>query len=145
MYKDTITLFNRKPGNAKTGDSWHPTVIKNVNLNIDRAAIMAKYGQESKDGASLFVRYKQDGKKKRIAGKEWVPPKQWNGDPGTMTFSTEGDFFWLGEWTGGITNDSDYNSESFYGYMNRTRDYVFAISAVGGPYSVIPKFEIMGK
>ena len=42
--------------------------------------------------------------------------------------------------------DSDYFSDKdFYTYMNRTHDYVFAVSSVGGPYSVIPHFEIMGK
>jgi hypothetical protein len=29
--------------------------------------------------------------------------------------------------------------------MNKNYDFVFAISSVGGPYSVIPHFEILGK
>ena len=59
MYKDTITLFNRKEGNE--GDTWYPTVLRNVNLNMDRAAILAKYGAESADSAVLHIRYKQVG------------------------------------------------------------------------------------
>lgn len=145
MYQDTITLFNRKPGTAATGDTWYPTVIKNVNLNIDRAAILAKYGPEAQDGAVLFVRYRKDNGDIMIADKPWMPPKEWDGTTDSLTFSTAGDFFWWGEWDGGIVSDADYGPDGFYGWMNRTRDFVFVVSAVGGPYTVIPKFEIMGK
>lgn len=150
MYKDTITLFNRKEGDE--GDTWYPTIIHNVHLNMDRAAIMAKYGAESADSAVLHVRYKQDGENKLVAGKPWQPPKVWESllDPtGAITFTTgtRFDFFWLGDWGNEEpVHDSEYFSDTdFYTYMNRTHDYVFAVSSVGGPYSVIPHFEIMGK
>lgn len=146
MYRDTITLFNRKPGERGQGDTWYPTVIKNVNLNIDRASIVAQYGAESQDNAVLHIRYQQDGENILVAGKPWMPPKSWDRTEDSITFEsgTNFDFFWLGEWTGGIVTDSDYLDEGFYGYMNRTHDYVFAITAVA-MYSVIPHFEIMGK
>lgn len=150
MYNDTVTLFNRKEGD--TGDTWYPTVIRNVHLNMDRAALMAKYGAEAADSAVLNIRYIRDGGNKMVAGKRWLPPKEWERQPEhseTVTFTSGDrfDFFWLGEWEGdGPVHDADFFSDSdFYTYMNRTHDYVFAVSSVGGPYSVIPHFEIMGK
>ncbi len=146
MYQDTITLFNRKPGERGQGDIWYPTVIKCVNLNIDRAAILAKYGAESQDNAVLYIRYQKPADKILIAGKPWMPPKAWDRTEKTVTFASgnDFDFFWKGEWTGGIVNDSDYQDEGFYNYMNRTHDYVFAVSSVA-IYSMIPHFEIMGR
>ena len=150
MYNDTITLFNRKEGRA--GDTWYPTVIKNVHVNTDKSAILAKYGPEAQDKASLHVRYKQDGEKKMVGEKEWLPPKRWENllDYSKAITFTDGnrfDFFWLGDWGNeNPVEDVDYASDQdFYTYMNKTRDFVFAISSVGGPYGVIPHFEIMGK
>lgn len=146
MHKDTITLFNRKPGERGQGDTWYPTVIKGVNLNIDRAAILAKYGAESQDNAMLSVPYKRDGETILVAGKPWMPPKAWDRTVDSITFASgnDFDFFWQGEWDGGIVTDADYQDEGFYNYMNRTHDFVFAVSSAA-MYSVIPHFEIMGK
>ena len=108
MYKNTVTVFNRKPGDREKGATWYPTIIKNCNLNVDRAAILA------------------------------------NED--SITFSPTGDFFWNGEWDGGIVADSDerWTDEGFYAYMNRTKDNVFTISSVSR-HSVIPLIEVWGK
>lgn len=143
MYQDTITLFNRKktPGQ---GDTWYPTIIKNVNLNIDRAAITAKYGAEAQDNAALYIRYQNDGGNILVAEKPWMPPKAWDKTVDSLTFNPDGDFFWKGEWDGGIVTDADYSPDGFYSYMNRNYDYVFSVSSVAR-YSVIPHFEIMGK
>lgn len=148
MYQDTITLFNRVPG-GNAGDSFYPTVIKSVNLNIDRAAILAKYGPESKDSAVLHIRYRNKNGKIVIdcnskTGKTWMSPKAWDRNAKTITFNPDGDFFVQGEWDGGIVSDADYGPDGFYSHMNRTHDYVFAVSSVA-MYSVIPHFEIMGK
>lgn len=150
MYQDTITLFNRKRGSSTTGDTWYPTVIRGVNLNIDRAAILEKYGAESKDNASLHIRYTRKNGEIRIVcdeetEKPWMSPKEWDKTIDSITFNPDGDFFWKGEWTEGIVSDKDYSPDGFYGFMNREHDYVFTISSVGGPYSIIPHFEIMGK
>lgn len=150
MYKDVVTLFNRKEGSE--GDTWYPTILRNVQLNMDRAAILAKYGAQSADSAVLNVRYKMDGEEIIVAGKHWLPPKQWesqldHSDSVTFTSGDRFDFFWLGDWgSEGPVHDADFFSDiDFYTYMNRTHDYVFAVSSVGGPYSVIPHFEILGK
>lgn len=152
MYKDTITLFNRHEG--EEGDTWYPSILHNVDLNTDRAAILSKYGAESADGAILHIRYEQYPGRKIVGNKTWKPPKEWEADPDkakTLTF-TPGDrfdFFWLGDWGNEEpVYDSSYSGTSstgFYNFMNKNHDFVFAITSVGGPYSVIPHFEILGK
>lgn len=168
MYNDTITLFNRYE--SRLGGTWYPTVLPGVHLNMDKAAIVAKYGAQTQDSAALNIRYSIEelkpgepqvkqipwlaGKKLVIGRKIWLPPDEWDAQvndllPSCVTFEAGNafDFFWFGEWKGEkVISDSDYETdEGFYGYMNRVNDYVFAISSVGGPYSVIPHFEIMGK
>ena len=143
MYADTITLFNKKPGSRGQADVWYPTIVENVDLNIDRAAILAKYGPESQDSAVLHIRYKTDSRGVVVADKPWLPPKEWDGTEDAVTFA-QGDFFFKGKWEGGIVTDEDYPDAGFYGYMNKNNDYVFLISSVA-KYSVIPHFEIMGK
>ena len=150
MYNDTVTLFNRKEGGE--GDTWFPTVLRNVHLNMDKAAILAKYGPNAADAAVLNIRYTKDGEKKMVAHKRWLPPKEWekqldHGQAVTFTPGDRFDFFWVGDWgSEELVRDADYFSDTdFYTYMNRTHDYVFAVSSVGGPYSAIPHFEILGK
>lgn len=63
---------------------------------------------------------------------------------GTSQFHSNDDFFIAGEWEAGAVNDADY-PDGFYQYLNAERDYCFKISSVGGPYSLIPHFEILGK
>ena len=146
MYQETITLFNRKDGDYSTGDVWYPTVIRNVNLNIDRMAILAKYGADSQDNAALNIKYRKQGNDIFVAGKPYMQPQAWDKTEDSSTFAsgTKFDFFWLGEWTGGSAAESDYGDEGFYGFMNRTNDNVFAVSSVA-MYTVIPHFEIMGR
>lgn len=150
MYTDTITLFNRKE--SRMGDTWYPSILRNVHVNIDKAAILAKYGAEAQDSAVLNIRYIADCENKMVGEKPWMPPRQWEALPLpekalTFTDGTRFDFFWLGEWEDEEPlYDADYASDGdFYSFMNRTHDYVFAITSVAGPYSVIPHFEILGK
>ncbi len=135
MYNDTVTLFNR------TSDGrWIPTVLKGVNLNMDRASIVARYGEKSSDNAVLNVPYSGDY---MIAGKQWKPPKQWTEDSITFRSGNDFDFFWLGEWDGGTVSDTDYKG-GFYQWMNKNHDYVFAVSTVAR-FTVIPHFEVVGQ
>lgn len=136
MHNDTVTLFNR------TSDGrWLPTVLTGVNLNMDRASIVARYGEQAKDSAVLNIPYTGD---KIIAGKPWKPPKEWDGaDSITFRSGNEFDFFWLGEWTGGEVADSDYKG-GFYQHMNKTHDYVFAVSSVAW-FTTILHFEVVGR
>ena len=151
MYSDKITLFNHYK--SRLGDMWYPTVIDGVNLLIDKAAIMAKYGAESKDNAILNIHYQTVNGQILIDGKPYLPPKEWERQtndklPESITFASgkDFDFFMLGDY--GSTapiQDSQYDVDNgFYNYMNDNYDYVFAITSVGGPYTTIPTFQIMG-
>lgn len=155
IYSKTITIFNYYES-ATTGDAyWYPHVLSNVDLNTDRGAIIKKYGPDAADNAQLHILYgiNQSGQKV-IADKDsnaipWLLPKEWQKQTNdllseTLTFSPESDFFWEGEWDKGIVNDDDYRG-GFYQYMNQSKDNVFKITSVGGPYSLIPHFEILGK
>lgn len=148
MYTDTVTVFNRYK--SRLGDMWYPTVISGVNVNIDKAAIIAKYGTESKDNAVLNVPYHYLGGAKMIGEKPYLPPKEWDKQtndllPESITFASgaDFDFFVLGEYpiTSPISDDDFL--DGFYNQVNTECDYVFAITSVA-QYSVIPHFEIMG-
>lgn len=152
LYEHTVTLFNRYKSKV-TGDMWYPTVLRNVHINVDKSAIIAKYGAESQDNAVLNVHYQTVEGVKTISGKPWKPPKEWAAQtndllPGSLTFAdgNDFDFFWWGEWPDEKPiSDDAYGIDGFYDYMNRRNDYVFAITSVGGPYTVLPTFVIMGK
>lgn len=148
MYCGTITLFNHYK--SRLGDMWYPTVIHGVNIQIDKAAIIAKYGAESKDNAILNVRYHIVDSNAMVGNKPYFPPKEWERQTNdklseTITFTSgvDFDFFMLGEYpTTNPIADDDY-TDGFYNYVNDEYDFVFAITSVA-QYSAIPHFEIMG-
>ena len=144
MYTDVITLFNRIHGARGGPDAWMPTVIMGVNINIDRAAILSKYGAQCLDKTVVNIHYEMQGGQIIVAGKRFQTAKEWSQTADTLTFTPAKDFLWAGEWDGGVVSDADYGTEGFYGYMNRTKDNVFLISSVAR-YSAIPHFEVMGK
>ena len=148
MFSDVVTVFNHYK--SRLGDMWYPTVIRNANLLIDKAAIVAKYGAESKDAAMLSIHYHKEDGQIMIDGKPYLPPKEWErqtndklADSLTFTSGTDFDFFMLGEYpTTEPIADDDY-VDGFYNHVNDEYDYVFAITSVA-KYTAIPHFEIMG-
>ena len=148
MYSDTITLFNRK--RQKSGDTWYATVLRGVDLNADKAAVVEKYGATSKDAALLHVKFAIQEGGIAVGGKPYYQPKAWQAleNPAEAITFTDGesfDFFWDGEWDGETEiSDDAYGIDGLYDYMNRARDGVYAISSAAR-YSVIPHFEIVGK
>lgn len=156
MYDSTVTIFCYYE--SSTAAVWYPHILSGVHLETDRGQILKKYGPNSTDKAELHIAYiEKDGQKviTDAAGKDliWLPPKSWAKQVNdelddSITFNPDADFFWKGDWSGeSIINDEDYSGrlgEGFYAYMNRTYDYVFKISSSGGPYTVIPHFEILG-
>lgn len=141
MYKDTVTLFNR------AGTKWKVHKLTNVDLNADRAAILATYGETSSDNAKLHIKDSNG----TVNGLTYVEPMSYTGANGTITFRSgeNFDFFMLGEYNtaqGQAITEVDDTAyvDGFYNYLNSVRDYVFAISSVAR-YSVIPHFEIMGR
>ena len=148
MFNDTVTIFNRQ--SSRSGSIWYPTVLHNVNLNIDKSAIIAKYGANSNDAAILNVHFQKDGPDIYVDGKIWKPPVEWTNSidkASVVTFASgqQFDFFWFGEWPDTNPVDDSDCGDNFYQYMKDNYDFVFAITAVGGPYTVIPHFEIMGR
>lgn len=150
MYSDTITLFNHYK--SRLGDMWYPTVIRGANLNMDKAAIVAKYGAESNDKAILNIHYQTVNGQIMIDGKPYLPPKEWENQTNdklaeSITFASgmDSDFFMSGEYESTAPiSDSDFDIENgFYNYINDKYDYVFAITSVA-QYSVIPHLEIVG-
>ena len=144
MYTDTVTIFNKHK--TSQGTTWYPTVLHNVDLNTDKGANVAKTGLESADIAKLHVRYGKADDVITIAGKPYKRPKEWvaQTDPAsTITFSNS-DLFMRGEYSETPINDADY-TKGFKDYINKTYDDVYLISTVGGPYKLIPHFEIGGK
>ena len=152
MFTDTITVFNYYKDSLKNV-TWYPTVIHGVNLLIDKAAIVAKYGAESKDNALLNIHYQTVDGQIMVDGKPYLPPKEWErqtndklADSITFAGGTDFDFFMLGEYptTEPILDDYDNYRNGFFEEMKKQYDYVFAITSVA-KYTVIPHFEITGK
>lgn len=163
MYQAIVTVFNfyKSPSAAL----WFPHVLTGVDIVTDKGQMLRQYGPDSTDAAELHIAYTEQDEKKVIINSltgepalntlgeplSWLPPKEWAKQVNdmlddTITFKPN-DFFWMGEWKDGPVNDDDYIAAryaSFYDYMNRNFDYVFNITSVGGPYTVIPHFEIRG-
>ena len=152
MYDATVTVFNRYESDL--GVMWYPSVFRNVNLLVDKASIVSRYGAESKDSAVLNVKVVlSDNSIPGTNGKIWLPPKEWSAQLNDeinkyITFSSGQafDFFFLGEWDENTpVQDGDYGIRGFYDHMVNKYDYVFAITSVSGPFKTIPHFEITGR
>ncbi len=150
MYTDTVTIFN-KHGDSKVGITWYPTVLHNVDLITDKGANVAKTGLESADTAKLHIRYTLTDGAITIAGKTYKHPKEWAAQSAaeiaeTLTFQSATDFFFRGEYPETPINHSDpAYKNGFQDYFSKTYDDVYLINTVGGPYKLIPHFEIGGK
>lgn len=147
MYKDTVTVFNRY-GSRVNGDTWYAHCLYNTDVNIDRAAIIAKYGENAAESAKLHIMIDGDG---TIQGLRFLDPVEWNSLTNdelssAITFQNgqNFDFFYVGEWDGpDVIRDDDY-ADGFYDFMNRNHSKVYAVTTVG-IYSIIPHVEILGK
>ena len=151
MYQNTVTIFNRYESQGQY--IWYPHVIKNADLVIDKGANIVKTGLESADSAKLHIKYHILDGKKMVGRSLWLPSKEWDNQTNdkllaSITFTEGQDFFWEGEYSENAVNDVDYQTlkyNGFYDYMNQRYDNVFLITTVGGPYTLIPHFEIGGK
>lgn len=164
MYQATVTVFNFYK--SASAELWFPHVLTGVDIVTDKGQMLRQYGPDSTDAAELHIAYtEQDGKKIIVNGLTgepmlntlgeplpWLLPKEWARQVNdmlddTITFDSREDFFWQGAWEGGPVNDADYQDRrggGFREYMTNNYDYVFKITSVGGPYTVIPHFEIRG-
>lgn len=149
MYSETVTIFNKLK--TAQGTTWYPTVLHNVDLITDKGANIKKTGLESADTANLHIRYTFVDGAITVAGKAYKRPKEWatqseTGFTASLTFTASVDFFIRGEYPETPVNDANpAYKNGFYDYINKTRDDVYLINTVGGPYKLIPHFEIGGK
>ena len=148
MYSNTVTVFNLHKD--KSGDTWYPTVISNVDLVVDRGANIEKTGSDSADSSKLHIRYQNIVGKVMIEGKEYLAEKAWSAQDtsdktNTITFSEGKDFFIRGDYSEEPISDNDYGIDGFYTHMKNTNDDCYLITTVGGPYTLIRHFEIGGK
>lgn len=157
MYNDHVTVFNFYESPTTGEITWYPHVLQMCDLITDRGAIIKKYGQDSTDTAQLHIRLYDEVDAGDIcvltSGGSYLPylsPKEWKKQTNdklaeSITFSDK-DFFIKGIWIGrdSTVSDEDYRG-GFYQHVNNINDNVFKISSVGGPYTVIPHFEILGK
>lgn len=150
MYDKVVTIFNKYTD--QTGEiHWYPHVLSGVDLVVDKAANVAKTGLDSADAANLHVKYYISDGRKMVGAFPYLPPKEWEQQPNdelpkSITFDS-GDFFLEGEYDETPILDSNYANRvggGFYDYINKRRDNVFLITNVGGPYTLIPHFEIGG-
>lgn len=149
MYIDVVTIFNRYQDSL--GDiTWYPTVIKNVNLQVDKAAMIAKYGEQSNDTAALGIKYVVKGEGIFIEDKSYCFPKEWNVKESdelneyiTFKSGNDFDFFIEGEFDDSERIIDDDYPDGFFNAMKKEYDNVFAITSVA-KYTTIPHFEIMG-
>lgn len=148
MYTDKITLFNFY--RSSLGDIWYPHLIENCNLLIDKSAIVAKYGAESKDNAILNIRYCFADGIIMIGDKPYFSPKEWErqtndklADSITFESGENFSFFMLGEYPE-LTPIKDEDYDGFFEYVSENYDFVFVVTS-SAMYKVIPHFEITGK
>lgn len=151
MYDKTITIFNYFE--SKGGAAWYPHIIPDVDLSTDIGSILKKYGPGSTDRVELHIAYAERSGQKVIVDNDgaelpWMPPKEWSEQIesellNSITFGPD-DFFMAGVWEDGLINEDDY-PDGFYNFVNSQYDFVYKVSSIGGPYALIPHFEILGK
>lgn len=144
MYKDTVTLFNRIVSVETV--TWHASVLQNVDLNADKSAILAQYGDSCQDAAKLHVSYTGDGLVGTLRHYESKAYQALTDKTGALTFQSgsDFDFFVVGDVAPQTDVSDDDYTDGFYNYCNRVYDGCYAITSVA-KYSVIPHFEIMAR
>lgn len=150
MYSESITLFNHY--SDRLGETWYPHVLKNVDLIVDRASIVAKYGNESSSSAKLHVKY-EDGEGIHINGVPYLGLVEWKKltteeRAEYITFNTDTeapDFFVLGEVEADkIIFDSAESMTTLLQRMAKEQE-VYILTTASAPYKVIKHFEILAR
>ena len=143
MFEDVVTVFNRWE------DLWYPTVLKSVEVQVERAAEPARYGGKRADRVTVLIPYVPMEGAAVLGGKTYLPPKSWQQEEERSRYVTFAvgerfDFFLLGTWEGTEPiRDQDW-PEGFYGRIDRERDGVYAIASAAR-FGTLPHFEIVGR
>lgn len=129
---------------------WYPHILKNVNLVIDKAGLLARYGAECKDNAKLSIKYRPDNGMTLVGNIVYLPPKEWSKQTNlaeAITFNMDPnyfDFFVVGVVDSlDPVKDEDY-PDGFFEHKKKDEDFCFAITSVS-KFDMIPHFEILAK
>lgn len=151
MYSETITLFNKH--SDRFGDMWYPHLLHNVDLIVDRASVIAKYGAETSSNAKLHIKYTDSNNNVEINGIPYMESKEWHNLTADekmdyITFNADAnnpDFFVVGDIgiTDPVVDDVDAQ-DSLVDRLSKQMD-IYTIVSASAPYKVIKHFEIMAK
>ena len=147
LYRQTITLFNRKEVDGKT--YWYPTVLEGVHLVLDQSIIISTYGEQAQDNAMVHIMYQKSGADAIVGGKVYMTPKVFraSGDPTfniTFGYGDNFDFIMSGAYEDISPVDDTMYKHGFFNHMNKLYDEVFAITRVA-KFNLIPHFEITAR
>ena len=147
MYKDTVTVFNRRTESGKV--LWYPTVIEGAHVDKTDAAGPGRYGWTQGGRAAVLIPYFRAEGAPTVAGKLYLPPRLWRRVETPEMYVTfapgdEFDFFITGAWDGAAPVDDGQWPGGFYDGLCRERDDVYAVAAVCR-YDALPHFEVTGR
>ncbi len=142
MAGDTVTVYNR------LGDSWYPTVLRQVHARLRRGAGPAAIGTGREDELTVLVPFVPGPEGPSVGGRIYRPPKAWQAaaDPERyVTFDPgpAGTVLVLGEREDVPVGEKDW-PEGFYAHMDRSGDGAFALTAAAR-YEALPHFELTGR
>ena len=146
MYRDTVTLFCRYKDGQTGATMWHSVILPGVDLNEDRASIVAAYGEQAQDRAILHIKTLPPGCETRVGELVYKWPKEYTGEPGTFSLKSGNDFDFFIAGCHGTCEDTAENDylDGFFDHMNATHDRVYKVSNAA-VFSVIPHIEVTGR
>lgn len=139
---DTVTLFNREYDVDMETETWLPTVLNNVNLQISKGANIEKNGLSDADSVRLFLDESSTSKK-------FLMPKEW-GNLGALNKAnyytaasdeSHPDFFVKGD----LSELNIAGIDNLYEYMLKNYDDVYRVTTVDRYEKVMAHMEIGGK
>lgn len=68
----TITIYNRKPGNKNTFDTWHRTVIRDVHMSVDHKASVGDSGLNSAEVYKIRIPTDVENADQYLSPEEYV-------------------------------------------------------------------------
>lgn len=144
----TVTVFNRYDA-SPTDTRYYATVIKDVKLQVDKAAAVSTSGLKDADSMWCSIPYANMDSHIEINGIPHLSPKEWAAQTGdemerSITFDEGRDILMDGEWDGPkVVSEEDYSRVGFLGYLRTRYDGVYLINSASR-YDLIPHFELGG-
>lgn len=136
MYNDTVTVFNYYEDKKKSICRWYPTVLHDVELQINHGITVTTDGNANDNTASLHIRNDLDKYLNPVAFKR-AEDRENHFTLGQKDFFVEGELDLI------VIDEDDYPN-GFFEYIKSEYDNVFKITTVER-YKVIPHFEVGGK